>query len=83
MSASESQKASLRINSANRDSMRTPVSGGRSPIPAYDDKQLSASWAGSDFSESRQRHGGKKLTDLDPISPSDPESGRAFINYHR
>ena len=62
--------------------MRTPVSGGRSPIANNDDKQLSASWAGSDFNESHHRHGGKKLTDLDPISPPAPESGGGFMNYY-
>ena len=70
----------MRRSSIGRDAVRTPVSGGRSPIPAYDDKPLSASWAGSDFNDGHHRHVGKKLIDLEPISTPIPESGRDFMD---
>ena len=79
VSASHSPNASLRRSSIGRDTVRTPVSGGRSPIPTYEDKPLSASWAGSDFSDNHHWHVGKKLTDLEPISTPIPESGRDVL----
>ena len=64
-----------------RDTMRTPASGGRSPIPSHDEKQLSASWAGSDFNDSHPWHVSKKPTDLEPISTPIPESGIDLILF--
>ena len=76
MSAADPQKSSLHRT-------RTPVSGGRSPIPNYEDKQLSASWAGSDFNDGHNWHVGKKLTDLEPISTPVSETGLDFVNIYR
>ena len=75
IAAADPRKSPVRRNSIGRDTMRTPASGARSPIPTHDDKQLSASWAGSDFGDSHHWHVSKKPTDLEPISTSMSEAG--------
>ncbi len=62
-----------RRNSIGKESMFTPSAlspvrtSDASPVPPYEDKQLSASWSGAELSEKQMWQVSKKPTELEPL----------------
>ena len=76
LSTADDRGQLVRRNSIGRESMRTPATGSRSPVAPLEDKQLSASWSGSELVD--LWHVAKKPTDLEPIGTPIPENGEHY-----
>ncbi|XP_065055489.1 TOG array regulator of axonemal microtubules protein 1-like isoform X1 [Rhopilema esculentum] len=74
LSPSDPQNPLVPKSAIGRDTIRTPVSGSRSPVAPHEDKPLSASWSGSEYNESRNWLVAKKPADLEPIGTPVPET---------
>lgn len=77
-----SKGAVIRRNSIGKESKYTPSilnpvrATNTSPVPQFEDKQLSASWSGSELKENQMWQLPKKPTDLIPLSNGDGEYGK-------
>ena len=60
----------------------SPVGSVTSPLPIYDDKRLSYSWSGAEFSEFKKAKQVQKPADLNPISDdTNLVGGMCFVSH--